>query len=159
MIGTIATVLLANLQHLFVATLGKLSHWVTSTDPNLRAPIAVSLGAVPGALCRYYLTTWSVQLFGTGFPVGTFFINLTGALIMGFFITLILERAIALPDLRLLIATGFLGSYTTFSTYALDTVNLMQSGNYVKTLFYWLGSAVLGVLALLLGNLLARRWG
>jgi fluoride exporter len=126
-------------------------------DSKLRAPLAICLGAVPGALSRYYLTQLCTQWFGTGFPYGTFLINLSGALLMGFFVTLTLEQAIASPDLRLLVAVGFLGSYTTFSTYALDTTVLMRSGHSGVGLFYGLGSVVLGVLSLELGSFLARR--
>jgi CrcB protein len=151
--------MIATLQHILLAGLGKIGNWFTSTDAAVRAPIAVSLGAIPGALSRYYVTVWSAHWFGTGFPVGTFLINLTGAMIMGFFVTYTLERTITSPDLRLLVATGFLGSYTTFSTYALDTMNLVQSGNYLKSLLYWVGSATLGVMCLVLGGAIARRLG
>jgi fluoride exporter len=131
--------------------------WLTSVDPSVRAPLAIALGAVPGALSRYYLTLLFTRWLGTSFPYGTFFINLTGALVMGFFVTLTLERAIQSPDLRLLIAVGFLGSYTTFSTYTLDTSVLLRNGTYGFGLFYWAGSAVLGVIGLEIGGWLARR--
>lgn len=124
--------------------------------PTLRAPLAVSLGAIPGALSRYYLTLFFTNWLGTKFPFGTFFINITGATVMGFFVTLTLERAITSPDLRLLVAVGFLGSYTTFSTYALDTSFLLASGNYLSGLFYGLGSALLGLISLQFGSWLAR---
>jgi fluoride exporter len=124
-------------------------------DPALRAPIAISLGAIAGALSRYYLTNWFTHQFGSHFPHGTFFINLTGCLAMGFFITLTLEKSIP-PDLRLLIATGFLGAYTTFSTYGLDTTNLLNSGRVSAATLYWSGSAILGVLCVQLGGMLAK---
>lgn len=129
----------------------------SAVDPNLRAPIAISLGAVPGALCRYYLGGFCSQWLGITFPFGTFFVNLTGALLMGFFVTFTLDRAISSPELRLLIAVGFLGSYTTFSSYELDTVTLWRSGQRSLTLFYWLGSAVFGFIFLELGSLIARK--
>jgi fluoride exporter len=130
---------------------------LNSVDPGLRAPVAISLGAIPGALSRYYLTLLATRWLGTGFPYGTFAINLSGALIMGFFVTLVLERSFSSPDLRWLIAVGFLGSYTTFSTYALDTSVLLRSGRVGLASFYGLGSAVLGWLGLELGSFLARR--
>ena len=77
-------------------------------DPAIRSPLAISLGAIAGALSRYYLTQWFIHQFGSHFPYGTFFINLTGCLGMGFFITLAIEKSLP-PDLRLLVATGFLG--------------------------------------------------
>jgi CrcB protein len=131
--------------------------WLTALHPDVRAAIAISLGAIPGALSRYYLTRWFVGWLGTSFPYGTFVINITGALIMGFFTTLMVARGLTAPELRLLIAVGFLGSYTTFSTYALDTSVLVRSGGYGVALFYWLGSAILGFVGLEIGSWLARR--
>jgi fluoride exporter len=136
--------------------------WVTMgfIDPELRIPIAIALGAIPGALSRFYLTRFCVQWFGTGFPYGTFMINLSGSLLMGFISTFMLSRATTLPpELRALVTVGFLGAYTTFSTYALETDTLLQSGHWGKTLFYWGGSALLGVMSLEIGSLLARRLG
>ncbi|MBV6622536.1 MAG: fluoride efflux transporter CrcB [Rivularia sp. (in: Bacteria)] len=126
-------------------------------DINLRAPLAISLGAIAGALSRYYLTLAFSRWLGTTFPYGTFAINLSGAFIMGFFTTLAFESVVLSPDLRLLITVGFLGSYTTFSTYALDTANLLRIDSWFVTLFYWLGSAFLGVISLEIGSFLARK--
>jgi fluoride exporter len=123
-------------------------------DPALRAPIAISLGAIAGALSRYYLTAWCTQQFGSHFPYGTFFINLTGCLAMGFFFTLALEKSFSM-DLRLLVATGFLGAYTTFSSYGLDTLQLLDRSPS-SALFYWSGSAVLGILCVQMGVWLAK---
>jgi fluoride exporter len=125
-------------------------------NPTIRAPIAISLGAVPGALSRYYLTIFLTNWLGNKFPFSTFIINITGSLLMGFFVTLTLERVIVSPDLRLLVAVGFLGSYTTFSTYALDTSLLLASGNYMPGLFYALGSALFGLIGLQFGSWLAK---
>ncbi|MEG4008922.1 fluoride efflux transporter CrcB [Microcoleus sp. Pol11C1] len=126
-------------------------------DPNLRNPIAISLGAVAGALSRYYITLWFANRFGTAFPYGTFFINITGCLAMGFFITLALERVVTIPsEVRLIVATGFLGAYTTFSTYGLETNVLWRDRAYSIAAFYWAGSAILGVIAVQLGVILAR---
>ncbi len=125
-------------------------------DPELRTPIAISLGAIPGALGRYYLTRFCTEWFGAGFPYGTFIVNLSGAFVMGFLVTFMLERSIVSPDLRSLVAVGFLGAYTTFSTYALDTSILLQSGNWGRTFLYWGGSALLGIASLEIGCVLAR---
>ncbi|MGB3240537.1 MAG: fluoride efflux transporter CrcB [Geitlerinemataceae cyanobacterium] len=130
---------------------------VVPKDPGLRAPIAIGLGAIPGALSRYYLAVWCQRWLGTDFPFGTLFANLSGAFLMGFFITLTLERAIVSPDLRLLIAVGFLGSYTTFSSYALDASALWHAGNRTMAIAYGLGSAMLGLMGLEIGIWLAKR--
>lgn len=130
-------------------------------DFTVRAPIAISLGAIAGALSRYYLTLWFAQRFGTAFPYGTLFINLTGCLVMGFFVTLSLERVATIPpDVRLMVTTGFLGAYTTFSTYGLEMFNLLRERNFSAFSFYWAGSAILGIISVQLGVILARlgKW-
>ncbi len=121
--------------------------------PELRPPLAVTLGAVPGALSRYYLGLWLSNWLGQSFPVATFLINIIGCLAMGFFVG---GWPAVAPDLRLLVAVGFLGSYTTFSTYALDTIVLLQTQQPWPALIYWLGSAILGVLALAVGRSLGN---
>jgi fluoride exporter len=125
--------------------------------PEIRAPILIGLGAIPGALSRYYLTLACVKWLGAKFPYGTFLINLTGSALIGFVAALIAIPTIADPDLQWLVSVGFLGSYTTFSTYALDTSNLLQARKYKTALFYWLGSSVLGLLSVELGMFLARN--
>ena len=125
---------------------------------TVRVPLAISLGAIAGALSRYYLTLYCNQWLGTSFPFGTFFVNISGAFIMGFFTTLAVERTTISPDLRLAIAVGFLGSYTTFSSYQLDADKLLIFRHWEITILYWIGSAILGVLSLELGTYLARRW-
>ena len=137
--------------------LGKILAFFASLDPNLRSPLAIALGAIPGALCRYYLTLLFARLLGEGFPYGTFFINITGSLLMGFLITLALERSLISSDLRLFLAVGFLGSYTTFSTYTLDTSIMLKTHQQTMALLYGLGSTVLGVLGVEIGSFLARR--
>ena len=124
---------------------------------TVRVPLAISLGAIAGALSRYYLTLYCHQWLGTTFPFGTFFINISGAFIMGFFITFAIEKATIAPELRLAIAVGFLGSYTTFSSYQLEAERLLIGGHWQMTILYWIGSAILGVLCLELGTYLARR--
>lgn len=123
----------------------------------IRAPIAISLGAIAGALSRYYITLWFAQRLGTHFPYGTFFINLTGCLVMGFFVTFAAERVGTIsPEVRLLVATGFLGAYTTFSTYGLESIRLWHDRSFSAFSFYWAGSAILGLLLVQVGAFLAQ---
>lgn len=129
-------------------------------DPAIRNPIAISLGAIAGAMCRYYVTLWFIQRCGTGFPVGTFFINVTGCLGMGCFTTLALDRVVAIsPEVRLLVGTGFLGAYTTFSTYGIETLYLLRDRSYLLASLYWLGSAILGIISVQLGVIIAKAMG
>lgn len=117
----------------------------------------VSLGAVIGANARYFLGAWAAERFGPAFPYGTLIINLTGSLILGFFLALATERALIDPRYRLLIAVGFCGSYTTFSTYTYESINLLLTGSWGLGLLNLLGSTVLGLGAVGLGILLGRH--
>lgn len=124
--------------------------------PVVRTIAAISLGAVAGALCRYYFSIWFVHFLGSSFPYGTLFINVTGCFVMGFFVTFALMRLTNIhPDLRLMVTTGFLGSYTTFSSYELDTAKLITR-SLESGLLYWGGSVLLGVIGLQLGIALAQ---
>lgn len=122
-----------------------------------RAPLAVALGAIAGALSRYYLGIWIAERFGTAFPYGTLAINLSGSFALGLLSSLLLTRSLALPpDLVLLVAVGGLGSYTTFATYELDSFRLLSDQRWLALAAYWLGSPVFGLLGLYLGTLLGR---
>ncbi len=127
-------------------------------QPEIRAPLAVGLGALGGALCRYYLVGSVIRWVGAEFPIGTLMVNLSGCLIMGWFAALAFHRSdLISPDLRLLVAVGYLGSLTTFSSYALDTVGLIHQARWGWVLIYGVGSPVLGLIALFLGQWLARQ--
>ena len=124
--------------------------------PAIRAPIAVSFGAIAGALCRYYLTLWCSDRFGLDFPYGTFVINISGCVLMGVISTLALPPTQLAPETRLLLTTGFLGAYTTFSTYGLDSLNLWRMQHWKVALGYWLGSPALGFVGVQLGVMLGQ---
>jgi len=118
--------------------------------------VAIAAGAVPGDLSRYHLTEWTKAKFGAKFPYGTFVINLTGCFAMGFFFTISKGITGYPKELDLLIRTGFLGSYTTFSTYGFDTLALWRSKQSLATAFYWAGSAVLGLGSVIVGVTIAK---
>jgi len=123
---------------------------------NVQTVLWLSLGAVLGANLRYWFGLWAAQRWGTQFPYATLAINLTGSLVLGFFITLITDRFLIDPHWRVFFAVGFLGSYTTFSTYTSESVALLMSGSWQAGLVNLLGSAVLGILAAILGVVLGR---
>ena len=118
--------------------------------------LAIATGAVFGSLARFYLTEWTKTKFRTKFPIATFGINLTGCLAMGFFFTLSKGLTGYPSQLDLLIRTGFLGSYTTFSTYGFDTLTLWRSQRKCATFIYYVGSPLLGLGAVLVGIEIAR---
>jgi fluoride exporter len=122
---------------------------------SLHAPLLISLGAILGALSRYYLTLWLNTLWGSDFPYGTLVVNLTGCLGMGLLSVFLNTTSGFSPNLKWLMMTGFLGAYTTFSTYGLETVVLGQR-SVALALVYWLGSASLGVLCILMGGAVAK---
>ena len=122
-----------------------------SKNSNIRAPLAIGLGAIAGALCRYYLGLWLTQSSHTGFPTGTLVVNLSGCFLMGLITTLATEGSFLSPDFVLLLTTGFLGAYTTFSSYELDTANLLEARKLQNDLAYWIGSPLLGFLCFKLG--------
>ena len=118
--------------------------------------LAIAIGAIPGAVSRYYLTEFCKKNIGSNFPYGTFIINFTGCLLMGFFFTLFKGIKGFSPEIDLLVRTGFLGSYTTFSTYGYDTLMLWRNGKQGATIYYLAGSAILAVLGIILGRYLAQ---
>jgi CrcB protein len=123
---------------------------------SMKTFLIISLGAILGANARYWLGGWAAEHFGTAFPYGTLIINLTGSLILGFFMILVTDRFLVDPRWRLLVAIGFLGAYTTFSTYTYESVNLILNGQVWLGLLDLFGSSILGAAAVTAGILLGR---
>ena len=125
--------------------------------------VLVSAGSMLGGLARWGVSVAFARLLGTAFPWGTMCINLTGSLFLGWFSTVMSDRFVLgsdgwlrADDLRLLLAVGFTGAYTTFSTYEYETHRLLDDGDNLLGLTYLLGSMFLGLLAVRGGTLLAR---
>ncbi|MFN7554829.1 fluoride efflux transporter CrcB [Microcystis sp.] len=123
-----------------------------------RYSLSVAIGAIFGALSRFYIAKLVESLFGQEWQfLGTFFVNVSGCLIIAYIFTMIRENIrIIAPELGLMIATGFCGSYTTFSTYSLEVNKFLEQGNVTFGLIYWLGSVLGGMIALKIGVILAR---
>lgn len=125
-------------------------------QPVTRTIAAIALGAIAGALGRYYLGLSIDNTLSVAIPFSTLIINVTGCFGMGLLVTLLTIPVIDnYPDLKLLLLTGFLGSYTTFSSYELDSANLLAQDHPGAALLYWAGSVLLGLLSLQLGIVLA----
>ncbi len=116
----------------------------------------IALGAVVGASARYFLSTYIGRHFSTVFPYGTLLINITGSLILGFFLVYASERVLLDPRWRLLVAVGFCGSYTTFSSYAFESFALMEQGQWLLMGLNILSSNALCLAGVLAGAALAR---
>ena len=117
--------------------------------------LVTSIGAILGALSRHYATVFWIKQKGTAFPYGTFFVNLTGCFLIGFLSVVLNSFHTVHTPFQQFIFVGFLGSYTTFSSYILDSSNLFRVNRIQTGLLYWIGSVILGFLSVELGILLA----
>ncbi len=118
--------------------------------------VAIAIGGAFGAVIRYWLSTSMEHLNGSTFPVGTFSVNVFGSFLMGALFILFMEKAELIAAYRPLLAIGFLGAMTTFSTFSLDALLLFQQGHYNTALFYVLSSVIICIFAVYFGMLLAR---
>ena len=116
----------------------------------------IGLGGFLGAIARYGTALWIGERWGRTFPLGTFFVNVTGSFLIGLFMTLFTERFIVNPQWRLLLVVGFLGAYTTFSTFAYETGALLKDSEWLLTGLNVVGSVTAGFIALKLGEALAK---
>jgi fluoride exporter len=91
--------------------------------------LAVAVGGAVGCSLRYLITLGAAKVVGTGFPLGTLLVNIVGCLLAGLLFGLAEERAAFPPIVRVLVMTGFLGGFTTFSAFSLETVNLLRDGS------------------------------
>jgi len=106
----------------------------------------VALGGASGAVARYVLANWVHGLWEGRLPLGTLLVNMVGSFAIGIVYVLIVERQLIHPDWRGVLMVGFLGAFTTFSTFSLETISLWESGHFTHALAYMLGSALLCVL-------------
>jgi CrcB protein len=119
----------------------------------------VAIGSAVGGNVRYWLGRWiDARQWPGGIPWGTWIINVTGSLVLGFVAVVFLERVgPGRRELYLLLGTGFCGGYTTFSTFELETLKLIRDGNWLAALTYVFASIVVGFLGVFLGVLAARQ--
>ena len=118
--------------------------------------IAIMLGGALGALSRFALSQFAIQLFGKDFPYGTLIVNVLGSLLMGFLSVYLLTKANLDPVFRMALIVGFLGAFTTFSTFSMDTLLLLESGAVTKGIVNIALNVCLSLLAVWSGMLAAR---
>ncbi len=119
--------------------------------------ILVLIGGGLGSLVRFVVGTAIIARLGGRFPYGTVFINLTGSFLIGFAMTFLTERTYLNPNWRFLLVVGFLGGYTTFSSFQWETLNLMRDGGRWLGFLNAFGSLFVGYLAVWLGVIVAGK--
>ena len=118
--------------------------------------LIIGIGGFLGAVTRYGLGLWIGQRWGRLFPLGTFVINVSGSFLIGFLMPLLTERFVLNPQWRLLLVVGFLGAYTTFSTFEYETGALLRDSEYLYGSLNIILSVFVGFAALKAGEMLAR---
>jgi fluoride exporter len=116
----------------------------------------VGIGGFTGAVARYVIALWIGQRWGRSFPLGTFVINVSGSFLIGLLMTLMAEKFTVDPQWRLLLVVGFLGAYTTFSTFEYETGALLKDGEWAFAMLNIILSVVAGFIALKLGEGIAK---
>jgi len=119
--------------------------------------LLILAGGGAGSLLRYVAGTAIMARFGSRFPLGTLVINVSGSFVIGLLMTLFAERALPQTNLRPLLVVGFLGGYTTFSSFEWESYAAIREGGFFLGLLNLVGSVVLGYAAVWLGATLARR--
>ena len=120
--------------------------------------LLAAAGGALGAGARYLVNVGFARLFGTAFPWSTLFVNVVGSLAMGLLVGLLLDRDTNSDGLRIFLATGVLGGFTTFSAFSLDTANLVARGEVGAAGVYVVGSVIVSILALYAGLALAKAF-
>ena len=118
--------------------------------------LAVALGGALGAMSRYWVYDAFVRASESRFPWATLTVNITGSFFLGIAFVLITERAEMGPEVRGLVTVGFLGAFTTFSTFSLETVGLLEQGQLTAAISYVLSSVVVCIIAAWLGLTFSR---
>jgi len=123
----------------------------------MRQLLAIAAGGGVGALLRYWVSSGTHALLGRGFPYGTLTVNVLGSLMMGFLYVWLLDRIVTGPVVRAFLLIGLLGGFTTFSTFSIESLNLIESGHVLKALVNVLLSVTVCITAAGLGVLIARQ--
>ena len=118
--------------------------------------LIIGIGGFLGAIARYGVSLWVGERWGRSFPLGTFVINVSGSMLIGLLMPLLTERFIVNPHWRLLLVVGFLGAYTTFSTFEYETGALLKDGELLYAGLNVVLSVLVGFAALKLGEMLAK---
>ncbi len=123
----------------------------------MKTLVFIAMGGAFGAVLRYAASNCVYALLGRGFPYGTLFVNVAGSLLIGMLSILMLERMSIGPEWRAAVLVGVLGSFTTFSTFSLETLNLLEQGEITTALLNMVASVLLCLMAVWLGVVIGRQ--
>ncbi|MGD2053893.1 MAG: fluoride efflux transporter CrcB [Gammaproteobacteria bacterium] len=123
----------------------------------MKALLLIAVGGAVGAVLRYGASISVYSLLGRGFPYGTLFVNVSGSLLMGILSVLMLERFDIGPEWRAAILVGVLGSFTTFSTFSIETLNLLEQGDLMRAMANIVLSVLICLVAVWFGVLIGRQ--
>lgn len=129
----------------------------TNKGRSMNTLIAIALGGALGAISRYGLNNLITQKFVTSFPIGIFSVNILGSLAMGVCLTLFTHVWDESSTLKAFLMIGFLGSFTTFSTFSMNSIQLIERHAYWEVTLYIFGSVLLSVGGLLLGLIITKQ--
>ncbi len=128
----------------------------TESGTTMANIFIIGIGGFLGAISRYGAALWIGQRWGRTFPLGTFLINISGSFLIGLLMSLFTERFMVNPQWRLLLIVGFLGAYTTFSTFEYETGALVKDGEWMIAMLNVMLSVIVGFVALKLGEVIAK---
>lgn len=123
----------------------------------MKALVFIAIGGAIGAVLRYGASLSVYSLMGRGFPYGTLFVNVTGSLLMGLLGVMMLERFNIGPEWRAAVLVGVLGSFTTFSTFSIETLNLLEQGDVMRAVTNIVLSVLVCLVAVWFGVLIGRQ--
>ncbi len=118
--------------------------------------LLIAIGGALGSIARYWVGSAVANRLGTRFPYGTFVINITACVIIGFSLTFLAKRVDLSPAWRFLVPVGFIGAYSTFSTYEWETLSTLRAGAFFLAALYAVSSLILGLVAVWGGSVLAE---